>query len=178
MARSRSLLLITATVAIATFSCIVFVQFPVLTRTDRLCKFQMRVAAPEGIAADAPLSDTGKNISSPAVLGALAAFGLLAGLIAPQSTAAFIDGVAHVKRTQAPTGQVEMEYDSTATKKNDIQSSRFSHKFGDESKLGSTKVRARFLVKMGSHSAGKENELQENARQLDWWEAACYPGFC
>jgi len=169
------MLLVTATVAIATFSCIAFVQGPVMSRTGRLGKFQMRGAAPEDIATDAPVPDARKSSSGPAVLGALAALGLLAGLLAPQSTTAFMDEVypfssktsstAAGNRSGAPTAQVQTEYVSISTKKkNDPQVSKFSQEFKDESS---------FL----ESASGKENDLQENAGALDF-EAACYPGFC
>eukprot|EP00930_Biecheleria_cincta_P014447 TRINITY_DN12419_c0_g1_i2.p1 TRINITY_DN12419_c0_g1~~TRINITY_DN12419_c0_g1_i2.p1 ORF type:complete len:178 (+),score=35.99 TRINITY_DN12419_c0_g1_i2:48-581(+) len=177
MARSRSMLLMTATVAIAMLSCIAFVQVPVIARADRLVKFQTRGAAAEDVATDAP--DARKSSRGPAVLAALAALGLLAALLSPQGTTAFIDEVASMSSktsnvtrsnfTGADTTQVKTDYVAISSKKeNDPQSARLSPEFGDES---------RFV----ESASCRENSLQENANQLDLEAAvaaACYPGFC
>lgn len=174
MAHFRSMLLVTATVATAMLSRVAFVQVPVMTRAGRLGKFQMRGAATEDVATDTP--DTGKNSRGPAVLGAFAALGLLAGLLAPQGTTAFIDAVSPVSSNTSSmtrtifTGvsekQVEKKYVSMFTGVgNDSQFPMFPQKTGDQS---------RFL----ESASEEENRLQENAGQLGLEEAACYPGFC
>jgi len=168
MAFFKSMLLVTATVGIAMLSCVAFVQVPVVARADRLEKFLMRGAAAEDVATDAP--DTGKSSRGSAVLGAFAALGLLAGLLAPQGTTAFIDVASNMTRsnfTGAAATKVVTRYISISieNKKNDPQFPRFSQEIGDQSM---------FL----ESTSGEESRLQENAGQLDLESAACYPGFC